>query len=316
MALRPHRQHHIAVAQPHRSWSLWRMWVVLVVLLPTQILALDRHESARHAAMSPLYYDALPYVPFPPESRPLQRVLPSQREIALLVRETLPQFDIDPRRVPDRVRRQVCQRVYDYTVLYRKGLQAMLRRADTHLPMIKPLLRHHGLPSYFAYIPLVESAFRVKAAHPKSGARGLWQFMANTARGYGLEVSARADERLHPGRATQAAARYLRTLQGRFGRAAPLHILAAYNFGENNLSKAMQRARTQDIWPLFVQRRLPYQTREYLVKMVALWVIVAQPTRFQLALDEAAMSPRSTTLSPSRLSASMEIAFRFVGPGE
>ncbi len=76
---------------------------MLVVLLPTQVLALGRHESARHAAMSPLYYDALPYVPFTPELQLLQRVFPSQREIALLVRETLPQFDIDPRRVPDRV---------------------------------------------------------------------------------------------------------------------------------------------------------------------------------------------------------------------
>ena len=130
--------------------------------------------------------------------------------------------------------------------------------------------------------------------------------MAPTARDYGLRVSKRVDERVNPDRATQAAVGYLHTLRERFGSDAPLHVLAAYNFGENNLSKALRRARTNDIWPLFVHRRLPYQTREYLIKMVTLWVIVAHPDRFSLTLHEAALPPAQ----------SIEVAQRAGSPGE
>jgi membrane-bound lytic murein transglycosylase D len=235
--------------------------------------------------------------------------LPSQREIAELFKATLPRFGLNPQHFPVRFRRQVCERIYDYTVLYRKDVQAMLQRADTYIPMIKRLFRQHGLPTYFAYIPLVESAFDEEASHPDSGARGLWQFVARTARAYGLQVSQRLDERLHPKRATLAAARYLRVLQDRFGEEAPLHILAAYNFGENNLARALRRAQTRDIWPLFVHRRLPYQTRDYLIKMVTLWIIVTYPERFQFAFDAVAM-PTTAAIDATPATRPVEMAQR------
>jgi membrane-bound lytic murein transglycosylase D len=184
----------------------------------------------------------------------------------------------------------------------------MLQRADTYIPMIKRLFRQYGLPTYFAYIPLVESAFDEEATHSASGARGLWQFMARTARAYGLKVSQRLDERLHPKRATLAAARYLRALQDRFGEDAPLHILAAYNFGENNLARALRRAQTRDIWPLFVHRRLPYQTRDYLIKMVTLWIIVTHPERFQFTFEAVATPPTSTAVAAPPATRPMEMA--------
>jgi membrane-bound lytic murein transglycosylase D len=264
----------------------------------------------------PVYQDTLPRAWRTPVSPPASRPLPSPEEIAALLEETLPQFDLDPGHLPGRFRRQVCKRIYNYAVLYRKDVQAMLRRADAHLPMIKRLLHQHDLPTYFAYVPLVESAFDEQATHPISGARGLWQLMARTARAYGLKVSTRLDERLHPTSATLAAVRYLRTLQDRFGAASPLHILAAYNFGENNLAKLLQRAQTQDIWPLFVYRRLPYQTRDYLVKIVTLWIIVAHPERFQFILDTAATSPAYSELTPPRATAAVGMVQRAAGSGE
>jgi membrane-bound lytic murein transglycosylase D len=263
-----------------------------------------------------VYQDTRPRVWRAPVSPPVSRPLPSPEEIAALLEETLPQFDLDPGRLPERFRRQVCERIYNYAVLYRKDVQAMLRRADAHLPMIKRLLHQHDLPTYFAYVPLVESAFNEQATHPASGARGLWQLMARTARAHGLKVSKRLDERLQPHSATLAAARYLRTLQNRFGVASPLHILAAYNFGENNLAKALQRAQTRDIWNLFVYRRLPYQTRDYLVKIVTLWVIVAHPERFQFILDTAATSPAYSEMTAPRATVSVEMVQRAAGSGE
>jgi hypothetical protein len=243
------------------QWCLWRLTASLVLLVLTPILPVAQ------GAVS---------------TRPSPQV---KQEIATLLQETLPQFDINPQRLPGRFRRQVIRRVYEYTVLYRTDVQAMLQRAAPYLPMIQRTLRQHGLPTYFAYIPLVESAFHIDAAHPQSGARGLWQLMPATARGFGLQVSSHVDERLDPWRATQAAARYLQKLQERFGLKAPLYVLAAYNHGDTNLARTMRRTRIRDIWRLYIYRRLPYQTREYLIKMVTLWVVVAHAARFELVSE-------------------------------
>jgi membrane-bound lytic murein transglycosylase D len=165
----------------------------------------------------------------------------------------------------------------------------MLHRASLYLPMIKLVLKQQNLPSYFAYLPLVESAFDARALHPVTEARGLWQLMPETARSYGLRVSRHIDERLDPFRATRVAARYLRELHDIFGADSPLLVLAAYNFGENNIAKAIVRSRTRDIWSLFRKRQIPYETRNFLVKMVAFWVLVTHPQHFQLTLDTASL---------------------------
>lgn len=223
----------------------------------------------------------------------------AKRNITRLLSKALPAHDIDPQRLPERFQQQVVKRVYEYTALYRKDTRTMVRRATPFLPMMKQTLQRHDLPDYFAYIPMVESAFRVHASHPGSGARGLWQLMPATARGFGLRVSSHVDERLDPKRATQAAARYLQKLQVRFGRQSPLHVLAAYNHGDTNLAKAMRRHQTRDIWRLYTNRHLPYQTREYLVKMVTLWVVMAHAEQFDLAPDHA-VPPPLYTMQPAQ----------------
>jgi hypothetical protein len=200
-----------------------------------------------------------------------------------LLWENLPRFDIDPGKVPAHFRERVQALFYDYTVTHRKLVQDMLRRCASYLPAIKRILRQEGLPTYYAYIPLVESAYRVNAIHPNSGARGLWQLMPETARAYGLRVSRTIDQRLDPIRATHAAARYLSELRAMFGRGMPLLILAAYNYGETNIYKAIIRARTRNIWDLMRKWQIPDETRDYLVKMVTMWLIVSNTHLLRVA---------------------------------
>jgi soluble lytic murein transglycosylase-like protein len=209
----------------------------------------------------------------------------TRQQIAVLLDAALPLFDIAPEQLPGRFRRQVIKRIYEHAILYRADMQAMLHRATPLLPMIEEILEQHDLPPYFAYLPMVESAFRTDAAHPGSGASGLWQLMPATARGFGLRVTPHVDERLNPKRATVAAARYLQYLYERFGPRAPLHILAAYNHGDTNLVRTMQRSRTDDIWTLYRTRRLPYETRAYLIRMVAMWTVIAHASHFDLVLE-------------------------------
>jgi membrane-bound lytic murein transglycosylase D len=212
----------------------------------------------------------------------------------VLLHETLPRFNIDPNAVPVMFQEQVRKRLHEYASLYHRELQDMLRRANLYLPMIKLVLKQQNLPSYFAYLPLVESAFEARALHPDTEARGLWQLMPETARSYGLRVSRNIDERLDPFRATRAAAQYLRELHDIFGADSPLLVLAAYNFGENNIAKAIVRSRTRDIWSLFRKQQIPYETRDFLVKMVTFWVLVTHPHDFQLTLDTAPL-PKAFT---------------------
>jgi membrane-bound lytic murein transglycosylase D len=219
------------------------------------------------------------------------------KDLTALLHETLPRFNIDPRTVPASFQEQLRKRLYEYGWLYRRDLQNMLRRAGAYLPMIKLALKQQNLPGYFAFLPLVESAFEPRALHPESGARGLWQLMPDTARAYGLRVSNYIDERLDPFRASRAAARYLRELHDLFGANSPLLVLAAYNYGENNIVKAMERARTRDVWGLFHKRQLPYETRDFLVKMVTLWVLITQAQHFQLTIETTALSQSYTEIS-------------------
>jgi membrane-bound lytic murein transglycosylase D len=218
---------------------------------------------------------------FEAESVPIHDGL-RQPDFDTLLQETLPLFDIDPAKIPQAFRQKVQRYVYDYAVTQRSEMQAMLYRGAPYLPLIKRLLTQHNLPTYFAYIPLAESAFYADAAHPESGAVGLWQLMPSTARAYGLQVTEMVDERRDPFLSTRAAVRYLQELQNIFGKKTPLLILAAYNYGENNLSKAIVRARTRNIWSLLRKRQIPVQTRQYLVKMIALWIVCSHTGRYDL----------------------------------
>lgn len=316
MALSPRRQytHGVRGGSASRTvWScaaLWLLSVCSAVLLSDSGWALERHVLVPPLASVPPEREAIPYTPAVSPGAPVvssaawygellkilnrparfnlaaRPSLPQPREVNVLLDVVLPQYDVEPATLPATFRQELCQRVYLYAARYRKDIQAMFLRADRYLPMIKRVLRQKGVPTYYAYMPLVESAFRTDVQHPDSGASGLWQLIDSTARMYGLEVSEVSDERLDPVRATPAAASYLRTLHKQFGAQSPLYVLAAYNYGENNLLRAMRRAKTDDILTLYHRHRLPPETREYLLRMLTMWVIVAQPGQFQFHLAE------------------------------
>src|SRR5258706_151415 len=76
--------------------------------------------------------------------------------------------------------------------------------------------RGQGLPGDLPRLGLGERGFDASIQSP-AGAAGLWQFMPDGAKIYGLTVDRWIDERLDPERSTVAAARYLADLRQRFG---------------------------------------------------------------------------------------------------
>ena len=140
----------------------------------------------------------------------------------------------------------------------RSGLKQAINRVQQFRPVLEPILRNEGIPAGLAAVVFVESRGQVAALSPK-GARGIWQFMPDTARRYGLIVTPELDERLDVYKSTRAAARYLHDLHTQF-ESWPL-ALAAYNAGEDTVQRAIDRTSTRDF--ASVARMLPLETRSY-----------------------------------------------------
>ena len=87
----------------------------------------------------------------------------------------------------------------------REVVERWLARSGRYLPMVLDVFRQKGLPEELVFTAMIESGFNPLAVS-RAGAKGLWQFMAPTARRYGLRVDQWLDERLDPEKSTVAAA--------------------------------------------------------------------------------------------------------------
>jgi membrane-bound lytic murein transglycosylase D len=153
-----------------------------------------------------------------------------------------------------------------------------LEREGRYGEFIRASLRERGMPEDLFYLAMIESGLSNRAVS-HAAAVGLWQFIAETGRRYGLEVSAYVDERRDPVKATTAALDYLEYLYGRFGS---WYLAAAgYNSGENRVGRIMQemtgseRGTDADYWR--IARRLPRETRDYVPLMLAAGFIGKNP---------------------------------------
>jgi len=144
---------------------------------------------------------------------------------------------------------------------------ALARYREYREPLGRILIEEK-VPVELLAVALVESGFNPLALSPK-GARGVWQFMPETAARYGLTVSATDDHRTHPEHSTRAAARYLRDLYRQFGDWKL--ALAAYNWGENKVQRVIDRTGIRDFDWLAQRGLLPLETRKYVLTVLALW---------------------------------------------
>jgi membrane-bound lytic murein transglycosylase D len=192
-------------------------------------------------------------------------------------------------------------RVLGYVELFqgrlRNFIQEGLDRGSQYLPMIQSVFRAEGLPLDLAYVPLIESAFKTNALS-RASAKGVWQFMRPTAKENGLKHDWYVDERSDPHKATQAAAKYLKTLGDMFE--GDWHLaLASYNGGPGRVQRAMKRTGRTDFWSLSANPKyLPRETREYVPMILAAVIIARNPSQYGFTLPEATPpSVESVTVS-------------------
>lgn len=195
-------------------------------------------------------------------------------------------------------------RVLRYVELFqgrlREFLTEGLSRGVQYLPMIQSTFRAEGLPLDLAYIPLIESAFKPSALS-RAKARGVWQFMRGTALENGLKADWYLDERADPAKATQAAAKYLKTLYGMF---EDWHLaMASYNGGPGRVKRALTRSRKIDFWQLSSSkaRYLPRETRDYVPMILAAIIIAKNPAQYGFAITPVAPTLTETVVVPPAL---------------
>lgn len=153
-----------------------------------------------------------------------------------------------------------------------------LERSGRYRPIISAALAAHNLPKDLEALVFIESGMW-PTARSSAGAQGLWQFMPETARAYGLTVSPEYDERRSIWRASEAAAQHLSDLHARY-KSWDL-ALAAYNFGSGNLESRMTEFEANDFWALATAEGiLPEETRRYVPKVLAIAVLLNNLDQF------------------------------------
>ena len=164
-----------------------------------------------------------------------------------------------------------------FTGSRRMVVELWMSRSGRYLAMIQEVFRNQGLPTDLAFTAMIESGFNPRAVS-RVGAKGLWQFMAPTARRYGLRVDRWVDERLDPEKSTVAAAAYLRDLYRQFG--AWELAQAAYNAGEVVVSRAIRVTGSSDFWALTRTEYLRRETREFVPAIQAATLIGRDPDQY------------------------------------
>jgi soluble lytic murein transglycosylase-like protein len=176
-------------------------------------------------------------------------------------------------------------------------LETSLSRAKTkgYASTVAQIMAHYELPPHYFYLALQESGFKDTAVGPKTRygyAKGIWQLIPSTARGYGLKVGPlfeesafdQRDERFHFELATKAAARYIRDISNTEAQASGLLVMASYNWGENNTRRIIrqmpQNPRERNFWRLMSTASIPQETYDYVLYIFSAAVICENPRLF------------------------------------
>ncbi len=200
-----------------------------------------------------------------------------------------PTFDIDVSSFS--TNRRVLEYLEFFQVDSRDRFEIWLARLGRYEGMIRERLRAKRLPEDLVYLSLIESGFS-NTAVSRAKAVGMWQFMASTARLYGLSVDPWVDDRRDPFKATEAAVNYLADLRERLG--SVYLAAAAYNAGVGRIERGIGRlpgARAASggeadsvgdhtFFLLADRRYLHRETRDYVPKLIAASLIAKQPARY------------------------------------
>ncbi len=166
---------------------------------------------------------------------------------------------------------------------HQKYLDRVVQRAEPFLHYVLNEAERRNLPTELVLLPIVESAYQT-FAYSHGRASGIWQFIPSTGKIYGLKQNWWYDGRRDVYASTQAALKYLESLNREF-KGNWLHALAAYNSGSGTVRRAIRnnkrKGKPTDFWNL----KLPDETRAYVPKLLALKRLIDKPEDYGITLN-------------------------------
>ena len=180
----------------------------------------------------------------------------------------------------------------------RSTLTTWLRRSGRYREAFRKVFRKKGLPEDLTWLAMIESGFEPIARSPV-GAMGLWQFMPDTGKIYGLSQDRWVDQRMSSAAATEAAADFLADLHRRFGSWDL--AMAGYNMGYGGVLSAVRRYNTNDYWALSkLEGSFPWETTLYVPKILAAAIVAKNLAAFgyQDVTPEAPLEGEDVPVGP------------------
>ena len=172
--------------------------------------------------------------------------------------------------------------------------QRMIERSRLYLYFIVEEIDKRHMPMEVALLPMIESAYN-PIAYSRARAVGIWQFMPATGKRYGLQQNWWYDGRRDVLTATRAALDYLEKLHEEFNDWQL--ALAAYNWGENGVSRAIAHNRAKRKPTGYESLKMPRETRNYLPKLQAIKKIISNPSSLSFPLEDIPNQPYFTAVS-------------------
>ena len=200
-------------------------------------------------------------------------------------------------------------------------IRRVTERSSKYLYHILEEVESRNMPTELALLPFVESAFQPEALS-RVKASGLWQFMPSTGKVFSLEQNLWKDERRDVTESTRAALDYFQKLYSMFDDWQL--ALAAYNWGEGNVSRAVRAAQAKNRPSDYLHLRMPKETANYIPKLQAIKEIIRNPEKYGIELPDVDNEPYFVRVTKSRdidLNTAAELAemdlqeFRMLNPG-
>ncbi|MDE6564320.1 MAG: lytic transglycosylase domain-containing protein [Muribaculaceae bacterium] len=190
-------------------------------------------------------------------------------------------IDLDPVDRYERLDRELSSIVYTHGTT-----MLIIKRANRYFPEMSKILKENGVPQDMLYLACVESSLNPRAYSPAKAA-GFWQFIASTAKEYGLEVNDEVDERYNIEKATAAAARYLKKAYAKYGNWPS--VMAAYNGGMTRITNELDRQNADTSLDLY----LVEETTRYPYRIMAMKTVMENAPAYGFHLrDDQLYQPR------------------------
>jgi hypothetical protein len=182
---------------------------------------------------------------------------------------------LDDNDIRERLERELIGNCYKHS-----STLIILKREGKWKARIQEILKEQGVPEDFFYLAVAESELD-EYALSSAKALGFWQFLAGTAKDFGMEVNDFVDQRKDPIASTYAACKYLKTAYEKYGKRWTL-AAASYNRGMNGLQRAMESQKVDSYYDLYLNR----ETYRYVLRILSLKIIMENPARYGFQISE------------------------------